>query len=1296
MAQFLRLKIRGIRSVGDDERNAHFIEFLSPCTLINGPNGTGKTTTIEALNYITTGALPSGKMNAFIHSIAMAKKSRVDASVTLEFLDVKKRLCTATRRMTCSLKGGKEKKMKCQSEEFNLVIKYPDGTTSSISSKVADFERAILHHLGVPKSIFNLVIFCHQEDSTWPLSEPKELKLKFDQIFQLTKFVKAQDQMKKLKKEYDSELKMLVEREMRCLDQLKIKIENTKIRDKCLKKKEERGSQLEEIKEKKTELMGEKADIEKRLGHVEKCLRDAERKEIELRNLAEQIKILRVEPYSGTEQQLRDEIRELDNENSSFESEKHSIAIKLREVSREIESYSKIKRELENEIANLNAYVIHRENIVRELGELEESLKFELDVETENQDEFLNALDDRIREKRDKIEESARIGVDEIDEIQRNVDEAQKNVTKNEVELKNCEKDGAKIEDEIEAIERKLKSIDGSSTKIEKLTLQKDKIEAQLQSLPEFDENSLSDLIHRRNETQKELDILQKKCKEAEQFAEAEKEIRKKSEELQNSKDKLEKFSRKHEKNWDVLYGEAKKPEAPWSSIVKETSKEIRKGLVNVEEQLKNNQLAANRCSTIIQQAKNEEEKISFKVELLEEQISESCGCSPEEVSEKLKDVRTKLKLLRKELAPIDAKIVLYDSWIEESNTKSCCPLCDRKFTTKSATTSFSQKLQDVSFNFPNDKEDLEKKVIFAEEEEQKYSIAETNANELSKLKSELAEKRRILKKFEEELKEHENSVEETKEGQHECNNNLKCIMEIQNDVGMMDSIYAQIQKLTGEIQTLQKSFSSSEHSESYLELKEKCAEKEELYREIVRKGDTLQNSANRRNNLEAELNKIREERVSLEIRELSTKKAELKECEEKYDRLKRELPSIKRQYENVCMERNQRNDERRQAEAVHLRTINELKTKKAKFVELAEKADRTTQSSIQLEERKNEFMRVSNDLEIQQKRKMTLELDINNLNGNNTRRRTLEDQMSRMNVEKKASQLEQEIETLKKLGADRKNAEQMREKLRNISSEFQTICQNEIRLTAYLEENEVTLKQANGKLAVSDVRNAPDNYRNVVLDVALVKETVQDLTKYMQCLDKSLIKFHAEKMSAVNEIVDELWRKVYNSTDIETIRIRSNSAETSSSSSKTRAYDYMVVMVTEGGLETEMRGRCSAGQKMLASLIIRLALAEVFGGLCSMIALDEPTTNLDDSKVEGMAEVLNELIVCREGFDENGRRRGRQMQMVVITHDERLVNLLTLGCRPEYIYCLGKNENGLSNLKKRYPDGREVFVTKK
>jgi DNA repair protein RAD50 len=36
---------------------------------------------------------------------------------------------------------------------------------------------------------------------------------------------------------------------------------------------------------------------------------------------------------------------------------------------------------------------------------------------------------------------------------------------------------------------------------------------------------------------------------------------------------------------------------------------------------------------------------------------------------------------------------------------------------------------------------------------------------------------------------------------------------------------------------------------------------------------------------------------------------------------------------------------------------------------------------------------------------------------------------------------------------------------------------------------------------------------------------------------------------------------------------------------------------------EMEMRGRCSAGQKVLASLIIRLALAETFSSALGMIA---------------------------------------------------------------------------------------------
>lgn len=42
--------------------------------------------------------------------------------------------------------------------------------------------------LGVSKAVLENVIFCHQEDSYWPLAEPAALKKKFDDIFEATRY----------------------------------------------------------------------------------------------------------------------------------------------------------------------------------------------------------------------------------------------------------------------------------------------------------------------------------------------------------------------------------------------------------------------------------------------------------------------------------------------------------------------------------------------------------------------------------------------------------------------------------------------------------------------------------------------------------------------------------------------------------------------------------------------------------------------------------------------------------------------------------------------------------------------------------------------------------------------------------------------------------------------------------------------------------------------------------------------------------------------------------------------------
>ena len=70
-----------------------------------------------------------------------------------------------------------------------LFILLRHGEKVSISSKCAEIDREMIAGLGVSKAILNNVIFCHQEDANWPLSEGKALKQKFDDIFAATKYV---------------------------------------------------------------------------------------------------------------------------------------------------------------------------------------------------------------------------------------------------------------------------------------------------------------------------------------------------------------------------------------------------------------------------------------------------------------------------------------------------------------------------------------------------------------------------------------------------------------------------------------------------------------------------------------------------------------------------------------------------------------------------------------------------------------------------------------------------------------------------------------------------------------------------------------------------------------------------------------------------------------------------------------------------------------------------------------------------------------------------------------------------
>ena len=101
-----------------------------------------------------------------------------------------------------------------------------------------------------------------------------------------------------------------------------------------------------------------------------------------------------------------------------------------------------------------------------------------------------------------------------------------------------------------------------------------------------------------------------------------------------------------------------------------------------------------------------------------------------------------------------------------------------------------------------------------------------------------------------------------------------------------------------------------------------------------------------------------------------------------------------------------------------------------------------------------------------------------------------------------------------------------------------------------------------------------------------------------VKALEKALLAFHTTKMSDINKIIKELWQKTYRNQDIDYIQVKAD-AETGQ-----RSYNYRVAMIS-GGAELDMRGRCSAGQKVGHLLLVCSELAHLTVIICSI--LDRP-----------------------------------------------------------------------------------------
>ena len=264
------------------------------------------------------------------------------------------------------------------------------------------------------------------------------------------------------------------------------------------------------------------------------------------------------------------------------------------------------------------------------------------------------------------------------------------------------------------------------------------------------------------------------------------------------------------------------------------------------------------------------------------------------------------------------------------------------------------------------------------------------------------------------------------------------------------------------------------------------------------------------------------------------------------------------------------------------------------------------------------------------------------------------------------ASELEEKTQQAAAIGVHAA----LKAELDQVEGEAARIRNDQNKLRGRMETYKEQVEKCRRELRDGSFKDIEARYRQANIELRTTEMANDDLNKYHAALDKALMSFHASKMAEINKVVKELWQKTYRNPDIDHIAIVSDGEAGDASR---RNYNYRVVMKNREE-ELDMRGRCSAGQKVLACLIIRLALAETFCLNCGILALDEPTTNLDAANSASLAQALTDIM--------NSRREQESFQLIVITHDIKFAHMLGQREHADYYWRISKDDQLHSHIE--------------
>ena len=1259
-----------------DNKDPSSIRFYTPLTLIVGQNGSGKTTIIECLKYATTGELPpNSRGGAFIHDPKICRDNPVKAQVKLQFHPTTERERKMVVARSLELTVKRTARTQRTLEGSLALVDAKKDERLVVSKTVAEMDRFVPQYMGVSPAILENVIFCHQDECLWPLSEPAALKKKFDAIFEAEKYTKAVDNIKQIRKKQNEELGKFK------ISEQHAKEDKTKA-DKAEKRSRELQKEIEALREQTielhrkakeagdnaTEAWDHVANFTQVIETLKAGRKNKEWLENQLKNLKTNLKV-RPEP----DDVLEAELSQFEERMKTHQTRESQQVNKYKDLDRDIRRVQGNRSQKVMEVGKHEQQKVTHEQKVKDR---EQTIKrsaqehgirgYDMDLDDMQISEYMERIMKLSKDQNSKIERLRRDNATEIQKIQEVLESLR--------EQGSALREGKKAaKDQVTNNDRRIATYHSELGRISADEAGKASIEARIEELETRlrnakqemssgdTESKIGDVNRSLQKLEGEATALNRELvqgtKRAGELARLD-HLKKESKDRQRS---IETMTDAHGDRLRELIGDDWQLET-LDKAYRQVSDKEKQRVTEAERKRDGAARELEQMQFKLRSAKVEMKKKEESLESCANRLRDDTSADPEEYPDVLEEAQNNRDVRNADVDNFKNMRKYFSEAIEHARSdKHACRLCTRSFEDDREINRFVTRLekqlsQAAYAGMQEELKEFEATLKKVKDAGISYDTwARLSEKEIPVLRTEIKQLDQEHERLVRQVEQHDNAVADLKDVARDAEDLAKPVETITKCFAEQKSYDAQVREVSSKKQDANAS-RSLEDVQDILEAN--AVEMKGLRNKLTKlQGDDRQK---------------REEISTLGL-ELGSAKGKLMTASHELDKKATiqkqigELRDSNQEQRGTVANLDSRIQELDPRLSEHRAKLEDMRQRgQARETELQKEAtslNDTVRTLVRADEeirvylenggsnRLNQCRREieSFDQEIKaleaEQRQVTVEINKikEELNNQDRTKRVIDDNLQFRKVQRDLQAVEREIAELLAQNAEH-DQEQYRLEAQRWQREHNLAATDETSKMGTMKAKDDLLEQLLRDWN-TDFADAAAKYKRAHIEVETTKAAVEDLARYGGALDQAIMRYHSLKMEEINRLLQELWQKTYQGSDVDGIRIRSESEAVAASGGRgNRSYNYRVVMVKQD-VEMDMRGRCSAGQKVLASILIRLALAECFGQNCGLIALDEPTTNLDRENIGALAKSLHGLI--------KDRMQQRNFQLVVITHDE-------------------------------------------